>query len=157
MKSFKDLIMGDISNKHYDGKIDSGGIGLISLEGAPLSVSERFRCAYNKLTTLEFCPKTVGGDFDCSHNSLTTLEDAPKEVLGDFDCSNNKLVTLKHLQTKIGGKFYCHNNPNKDLEIEWELRNKNPDWSNNMIDTEMYEKTKNEIYLTQDVKEMFIF
>jgi hypothetical protein len=52
-----------------------------------------FKCANNKLVSLTGAPLSVTGYFGCSGNNLTSLEGAPV-VMGDFACEGNPLGNL---------------------------------------------------------------
>ncbi len=87
---------------------------LTSLEYCPSYVGGNFWCYDNKLTSLKYCPSQVGGSFRCQSNQLTSLEHCPSQVGSSFYCNDNQLTSLKDIHkriTKIGGDFVCRNNP----------------------------------------------
>ena len=87
---------------------------LVSLEGAPISVSGIFSCSNNRLTSLEGAPTKVGKMFSCSHNGLTDLVHAPMLVGAYFNAAGNNIASLEgiHRQIKcVRGKFYAADNP----------------------------------------------
>jgi len=99
-----------------DGSIDvDGNVNLIErgLKRIPVefrTVTGRFDCSYNYLTTLVGCPKRVGGGFYCDSNKLTTLRGCPERVGEDFWCIYNNITTLVGCPKEVGGHFNCHNN-----------------------------------------------
>ena len=104
-----DLIDGKIPFQF--GKVDgnfncSACTELISLEGAPKTVSKKFFCDdCSKLTSLKGAPKEVGNNFKCSHcENLTSLEGAPEKVGGSFSCEDcPNLTSLEYLPNEING------------------------------------------------------
>lgn len=112
-----------------EGDFLCGANQLISLKGAPHTVTGKFSCASNLLTDLVGGPQNVGKQyycmdnklitlkgapekvetFNCNQNNLTTLEHGPKEVDSEYQCSNNQLITLKDAP-KIVSVFNCMNN-----------------------------------------------
>ena len=89
---------------------------LTSLKGSPSHVGGSFHCQFNQLTSLKGSPSHVGGVFYCDENDLTSLEYCPSQVGGNFRCEYNSLSSLQDIHTqitKIGGSFYCRNNPIK--------------------------------------------
>ena len=89
-----------------DGSFNCSACNLISLEGAPKTVSKKFFCdECYKLTSLKGAPKTVGNNFKCSHcENLTSLEGAPEKVGGSFSCEDcPNLTSLEYLPNEING------------------------------------------------------
>ena len=83
---------------------------LISLEGAPQTVSWGFYCRDNQLTSLVGAPLKVGDDFVCNNNKLISLDGAPQDVGGTFVCNDNALTSLEGAPREVGAGFYCRNN-----------------------------------------------
>lgn len=110
--SIKDRYIENLTNglfvwTHIDGDFFCGRTyRLLSLEGAPTTVSGAFSCGDSNIKSLKGGPVKVG-EFSCSFNdNMTNLVGAPKEVTGDFSCSFcKKLRTLKGVPEKVGGKF----------------------------------------------------
>ena len=98
----------------YGNDINLSSKRLVELpNNLPQTVTGKFWCNRNKLTSLEYCPSYVGGNFYCYNNRLTSLNFCPSEVGGDFYCHRNKLTSLEDIHKqikKIGGDFYCHDN-----------------------------------------------
>ena len=108
---FRDTKYGDLTKQDYAGDIDVSGLGLTSLEGAPIRVYGNFICSNNKLTSLKHAPILVELTFDCCGNLLTSLEGGPVEgIQENYACINNQLTTLKGAPEKVGGGFYCSSN-----------------------------------------------
>ena len=104
---------------------------LTSLEGAPHTVGDNFSCGYNKLTSLKGSPHTVGEGFACHQNLLTSLEFAPKSVGGNFNCNQNLIRSFEGL-LNIGGNFYCLSNPLYEIwKIIYPFSHK---WDNEQMD-----------------------
>jgi hypothetical protein len=111
---------------HIDGNFSCSNNQLISLEGAPKSVSGNFSCYDNKLTSLAGCPTEVSGYFDChNNNQLISLAGAPKSVGGSFyltwskDLPLLRLVRYQNVQTFNGRvneiiRKYCNHKPVKE-------------------------------------------
>jgi len=154
---FKDTNYGDLSGQTYEGNINIFEMKLTSLEGAPKIVNGYFDCSNNKLTSLKFAPGKVSGNCYCHDNELTTLEGAPKEIGGFFNCEGNKLTSLEGIPKELGGIVYCKYNPNKHLSIEWELRQKNPNLTEEDIKLEMFNLTNDYDYLPQTTRDIFVF
>ena len=70
---------------------------------------------------------------------------------------NNQLTSLKGDSERIGGDFYCNDNLNKHLDIEYQIRKENPNLSETEIKEKMIEQGYYEYYLSNKVKEVFIF
>jgi hypothetical protein len=104
-RDFKGIKFGVVTGYFY-----CVGMGLESLEGAPIKVLEDFDCSVNKLTSLEGAPKEVGWDFSCSANKLKDLRGAPSVVGGSFFCGRAKLESLEGAPKEIGGTFNCRRN-----------------------------------------------
>lgn len=71
---------------------------IISLEGAPHTVTKTFRCRQaKKLVSLEGAPSIVGGDVivtGCPHiTSLTGIADIFKSIAGIFSCTWSNITT----------------------------------------------------------------
>ena len=91
--------------RNFQGNFICSGNNLISLENAPVRVSEDFYCARNRLTSLKHAPEYVGGDFSCSDNNLTSLAHAPGYVGGRFYCSGNHLPADTKKPKGVRGDF----------------------------------------------------
>jgi len=174
---FKDTEYGDLLGQVYESDIDVSRMNLTSLEGAPKIVNGYFDCSDNKLTSLKFAPEKVGsfrctdnelttlegapqsvdGDFKCVNNNLQSLKGAPKIVNGWFDCSINELTTLEGAPKEVNGVFYCSLNSGKHLDKEWEIRQKNPNLSEEDINLEMFKLTNDNKYISKEAQDMFIF
>ena len=111
-EKFKDCING--TWEVVDGRVNVNGnvdLSTLNLTRLPIkfgTVSGKFFCQGNRLTSLEGAPRSVGGSFDCSHNQLTTLEGAPSSVGWYFDCSNNPLTSLEGAPSSVGLYFHCN-------------------------------------------------
>ena len=104
--SYRQLTKIPVKFGSVSGRFSCYSNNLSSLEHCPSFVGGNFSCHNNMLTSLEHCPSFVGGNFYCYHNNLTTLEHCPSFVGGHFDCDHNNLTSLEHHPTFVGG-FYA--------------------------------------------------
>lgn len=94
------------------GKIIYGCVNLADLylkelpDLLDVEILGKFYCENNNLISLKGAPHTVSGIFDCSYNELTTLIGSPHDVGGNFDCGENPLTNLDGIPKIIGGNFY---------------------------------------------------
>jgi len=128
---------------------------LKSLKGAPKKTAA-FYCSDNQLTDLTHSPKTVLGEFYCNKNNLVSLKGCPETINGTLKLHYNKLETLKYVGEYVGYVDAEHN-PNPYLEIEWEVREENPDLTEEEIFAIMYEKTGYPSYLDKNIRDVFFF
>lgn len=161
-----------------NGSFDCSYNKLKSLKYSPKIIRGNFNCSLNQLTKLEFSPKEVDGyymcydnqltslsgipnelksGFFCGKNQLTSFEYSPKKINGNFNASSNKIRSIKNAPLEIKGIFYCKDNPNPYLEEEYETKQKYPNLSDDDFNVKMYEITKYEEYLSQSVKDIFLF
>ncbi|WP_430227733.1 hypothetical protein [Paraburkholderia tropica] len=90
--------------------VDTLGVSLKSLIGAPTIVGDDFVCCDAKLKSLEGSPKLVMGSFVAANNLLMGLKHAPRTVGQDFDVSANPIHSLTGFNCEIAGNFIhtCH-------------------------------------------------
>lgn len=83
--------------------------GLVSLRGAPHTVTKNFMCVYSGITTLEGGPSVVYGYYTCHSNRLVSLSGAPQSVLG-FDVRYNYLKSLADGPTTVSEHYLVEKN-----------------------------------------------
>lgn len=111
------------------GKFICKGLGLVTLDGGPSVVSEKFDCSNNLIQNLVGSPHTINvseisseagifinGNFIANNNKIKTMLGLSIEQCFDFNISDNLLENLHHGPEVVNGFFYAAKNKLKTLQ-----------------------------------------
>jgi len=104
------------------GNYNCNNLNILTLQGAPKSVSGDFNCSHNNIHTLEHSPESVIGNFDCTNNKISSLISGPLYVHGNFYCTNNSIKSLEHGPKEVRGDYHCEGNPLESMEINTKIK-----------------------------------
>lgn len=80
-----------------------------------------FSVSYNRLITLKGAPRTVSKSFYCTSNNLKSLEHGPIEVEASYVANKNLLENTNGFPKKVGANFYLDEQRNKKIFTEEEV------------------------------------
>ena len=169
--------------KTFWGIFNAHGCKFKNLKGAPLfKEGSSVYFDNNPLETLEDMKhEETLSDFGIAGTHIKSFKGCPKKIIGMFAAYNNKgVTTMEGAPTYVAGRYFVRDcniakwgnhqpsdttpimvdfsgNPNIHLELEFNIRKKNQHLSEQELNLMLFKTTNDTIYLSKELKDMFIF